>query len=177
MSSLIKALCLSLSLPFMTEFLCDIQPLTSCSTLCTTSTQIPLFWVLRNRRQRILDIRCSPTRYANYSHDFTHPAQYSAIAVHTDSIHAWAPLSVGMFTLMPVPEHARPCQVHNTCWHFWNHGLWVGVLLWPHVDASVIFWCVCHDQPGSPLTSAWMSLEPFSLPLFTCTIATNTQLQ
>lgn len=79
MISVTKALCLSQALPFLTGFLGDIQLLTSCSTLCATSTQIPPFRILCNRQQRILDISSRPMRYANYPPDFTHPAQYSAI--------------------------------------------------------------------------------------------------
>lgn len=117
------ALCLSQALPFLTEFLGDIQPLTSCSTLRATSTQIPLFRILRNSQQRILDISSRPMRYANYLPDFTHPAQYSAIIAHraAPAVRAQARLSVGTFALTPACKHTNtpwPCHVHNTCWHF-----------------------------------------------------------
>lgn len=105
----VKARCLSQALPFLTGFRGDIQLLNSCSTLRATSTQIPLFGILHNRQQRILDISSRPMRYANYPPDFTHPAQYSAIIAHraAAAIHAQARLSVGTFAPTPACKHTN----------------------------------------------------------------------
>lgn len=74
--------------------------------------------------REILDIISRPMRYANYPPGFTHPAQYSAIAAHTQrrSSHPCTSTAIRRHVCSHASaqtyQHAKPCHVHNTCWHF-----------------------------------------------------------